>query len=188
MSKNVTKYLREFCAQVSQIVFLADLTVLRLFTTVWKKNITKIISPRDLFTNVTNRVFNWFDRFYVLLKLYEQKFQKNSYLREFCAQVSKTLFLADLTLLRLITTVWANLSRNSYLREFCAKVSQVVFKADLTVLRLFTTLWTKTSQNSYLHEFCAQLSKMVFLADLTVLRLFTTVWAKMSQNSYLHEF
>ena len=32
-----TSYLRELCAQVSQIVFLADLTVLRLNTTVWAK-------------------------------------------------------------------------------------------------------------------------------------------------------
>ena len=31
-SKN--SYLREFCEQVSQIVFFADLTVLQLFTTV----------------------------------------------------------------------------------------------------------------------------------------------------------
>ena len=35
MSQN--SYLREFCAQVSQIVFLADLTVVRLITTVWEK-------------------------------------------------------------------------------------------------------------------------------------------------------
>ena len=39
MSQN--SYLREFCAQVSQIVFLADLTVLRLITTVWAKNVHK---------------------------------------------------------------------------------------------------------------------------------------------------
>ena len=61
---------------------------------------------------------------------------QNSYLREFCAQVSQIVFLADLTVLRLITTVWAKMSQNSYLREFCAQVSQNVFLADLTVLRL----------------------------------------------------
>ena len=38
MSKNVTKsYLREIFAQISQIVFLADLTFLQLNTTVWVK-------------------------------------------------------------------------------------------------------------------------------------------------------
>ena len=30
-------YLCEFCEQVSEIVFLTDLTVLRLITTVWLK-------------------------------------------------------------------------------------------------------------------------------------------------------
>ena len=35
MSQN--PYLHEFCAQVSQIVFLADLTVLQLFTFVFTK-------------------------------------------------------------------------------------------------------------------------------------------------------
>ena len=64
---------------------------------------------------------------------------QNSYLREFCAQVSQIVFLADFTVLRLITTVWAKLSQNSYLHEFCAKVSQIVFLADLTVLQFITT-------------------------------------------------
>ena len=39
MSEN--SYLREFCAQVSQIVFLADLTVLRIVSTVWAKKCHK---------------------------------------------------------------------------------------------------------------------------------------------------
>ena len=57
---------------------------------------------------------------------------QNSYLRQFCAQVSKIVFLADLTVFRLIRTVWAKISQNSYLREFCAQVSNIVFLADLT--------------------------------------------------------
>ena len=57
-----------------------------------------------------------------------------SYLREFCAQVSQIVFLADLTVLRLFTTVWAKMSQNSYLHEFCAHVTQIVFLADMTVL------------------------------------------------------
>ena len=67
----------------------------------------------------------------------------NSYLREFCAQVSQIVFLPDLTVLRFITTVWAKMAENSYLREFIAQVSQIVFLADLTVLHLITTVWTK---------------------------------------------
>ena len=58
---------------------------------------------------------------------------QNSYLREFCAQVSQFVFLADLTVLRLFTIEWAKMSQNSYLHEFCAQVSQMVFLADLTV-------------------------------------------------------
>ena len=61
--ENVISYLHELCAQISQIVFLADLTVLRLITTVWAKNLKKLISPRVLCTTITNRVFSWFDRF-----------------------------------------------------------------------------------------------------------------------------
>ena len=56
-------YLREFVAQVSQIVFLADLTVSQLITTVRTKNFTKLISPRVLCTSVTNHVLSCFDRF-----------------------------------------------------------------------------------------------------------------------------
>ena len=63
---------------------------------------------------------------------------QNSYLRKFCAQVSQIVFFANLTVLRLITYVWAKMSQNSYLREFCAQVSQIVFLADLTVLWLVT--------------------------------------------------
>ena len=70
------------------------------------------------------------------------------------------MFLADLSVFRLITIVWAKLSQNSYLRELCAQVSQIVFLADLTVLRLIATLWAKISKNSYNHEFCAQVSQI----------------------------
>ena len=63
---------------------------------------------------------------------------QNSHFREFCTQVSQIVFHADLTVLRLITYVWAKMSQNSYLREFCAQVSQIVFLADLTVLWLVT--------------------------------------------------
>ena len=63
---------------------------------------------------------------------------KNSYLRKFSAQVSQIVFLADLTVLRFITTVWAKMSKNSYSRELSVQVSQIVFLADWTVWRLIT--------------------------------------------------
>ena len=65
---------------------------------------------------------------------------QKSYLREFCAQVSQIVFLVDLTVLRLITTVWGKLSQNLYLPEFIEQVSQIVFLAYFTVLGLFTTI------------------------------------------------
>ena len=58
---------------------------------------------------------------------------QNSYLREFCAQVSQIVFLADLTVLRLITTVWVKKLQNSFFREFCAQVSKIVYLAHLNV-------------------------------------------------------
>ena len=73
---------------------------------------------------------------------------QNSSLREFCAQVSQIVFIADLTILRLNTTVSAKMSPNSYLREFCAQVLKNVFLAEFTVLRLNTTVWAKMLQIS----------------------------------------
>ena len=61
---------------------------------------------------------------------------QNSYLHELCAHLSQIVFLADLTFLQLITTVWTKMSENWYLCEFCAQVSQIVFLADLTFFRL----------------------------------------------------
>ena len=65
---------------------------------------------------------------------------QKSYLLEFCAEVSQIVFLADLTVLRLIRTVRTKKSQNSELCEFCAQVSEFVFLPDLIVLRLITIL------------------------------------------------
>ena len=62
---------------------------------------------------------------------------ENSFLRQFSAQVSQSVFLAYLTLLRLITIVWPEMLENSYICDFSAQVSQIVFLVYLTVLRLF---------------------------------------------------
>ena len=88
------------------------------------------------------------------------------------------VFLADLTVLLLLTRLWTKISENSYPREFSAQVSQIVLLADLTFLRLITTVWAKMAKNSHVREFIAQVSQIVFLADLTVLHLITTVWTK----------
>ena len=63
---------------------------------------------------------------------------ENSYLRQISEQVSRIVFLADLTVLELITTVQAKMSEILILRELGALVSQIVFLADLNVLWLLT--------------------------------------------------
>ena len=68
---------------------------------------------------------------------------QNSCLGEFSAQASQMVFLVDLTILRLITTVWRKMSQNSLLRELCAEISQNVFLADLNVSRHSLTVWVK---------------------------------------------
>ena len=150
----------------------------------YEQKVTELLSPQVLCLSITNRILSWFDSFTAYYNCMKENSQ-NSYLGEFCAQVSQNVFLADLTVFRLNTTVWRKMSQNSYLCQFFAQVSQNVFLADFTVLRLNITVWAKRSQNSYLHELCAQISQIVFLADLTVLRPITTVWKKVSQNSYL---
>ena len=97
--------------------------------------------------------------FYSLLQLFEQKCHRShisassvhkyqKYLLKFCEQVSQIVSSADLTILRLITTVWAKMSQNSYLLEFCEQVSEFLFLALLTFLRLITTVSAKMSQDS----------------------------------------
>ena len=98
-----------------------------------------------------------------------------SYLREFSAQVSQILFLADLTVLRLVRTVWSKMSQILYLFEFSVQVWHIVFLAHLTVLRPLTTVWVETSKTSYVREFRAQVSQIVILAHLTVLQLFSSL-------------
>ena len=203
-------YLRQFSSQISQIVFLADLSVLWLITTVfvetvkspkntlfdtcaqnsWRyefsdifahtvvirsENVTKLIFFRFLCTKVKNRVLSWFDSFTAYYNYISKNVKKLITPRDVYTNISQIEFLCDLTILRLILTVWVKRSQNSYLLEFCAQMSQNVFLPDLTVLRLITTVWAKMLENSYLHEFCAQVSKSVFLGDLTVSRLITTV-------------
>ena len=49
---------------------------------------------------------------------------KNSHLHHLSAQVTQIVFFAYLTILRIITTVWPEMSENSYLRTFSAQVSK----------------------------------------------------------------
>ena len=104
-------YLREFCAQKSQIVFLADLTVLRIITTVWEKNFTKLISPLVLCTSLPNRVVSWFDRFTSYYNCMKENVTKLISARVLCTSVTNRV-QCWFDHLRLNTTVWAKMLPN----------------------------------------------------------------------------
>ena len=70
-------------------------------------------------------------------------------------QVSQIVISAHLTVLQLITTVWAITSEISNLQEFSAQERQIVLSAHLIVLRIITTVSAKFSKISYLREFKA---------------------------------
>ena len=119
MSQN--SYLHHFSAQVSQIVFFAYLTVLRLITTVWPE-MSENSSLHHLSAQVSQIVFF---AYLTILRLYYNCMTWN--VRKlispppFSAQVSQFVFLAYLTILRLITTVWPEMSQNSYLHHLVHK-------------------------------------------------------------------
>ena len=108
MSKNVTKFIspRVLCTSVTNHI-LSWFDRFTPYYNCMRKNIKKLMSPRVLFTNVTNRVCNWVDHFTVLLTTVWAKMSQNSYHHEFGAQLSQIVFLADLTVLQLVGTVWA---------------------------------------------------------------------------------
>ena len=103
--------------------------------------------------------------FHGLLHPVWAKVLENSYSRQFSAQVSQLVFLADLTVFRLLE-------------------HKIVFLADLTVSRLITAVWAEMSESSHLSEVSVKVWQIVLLADLTVLPSIITVWPKMSEDSY----
>ena len=103
-------YLCELSAQVSQIVYSAHLTVLRLFTTVWAKT-SKSTYLREFSAQVSQIVFSAYLTVLRLLTSIWCKTSKILFLIEFSAQVSEIMFSAQLTGLRPITTVRVETSR-----------------------------------------------------------------------------
>ena len=73
MSEN--SYLHYFSAQVSQIVFLGSLTVLRLITTVWPE-MSENSYLSHFSAQVSQLVFYLSWTFYGLLQHYDLKYQK----------------------------------------------------------------------------------------------------------------
>ena len=106
MSKNVTKFItpRVVCTNIPNRV-LCWFDFFTVYYNCLNKNVRKLISPRVLCASVTNRVLSWFDFFSVITTVWANM-SENSYLGEFFAQRSPIVFLADLTVLRTISTVW----------------------------------------------------------------------------------
>ena len=125
--------------------------------------------------------------FYGFLQLYDLNCQKTHISVPSVHKYHKSVFLAYLTILRLNTTVWLEISENSYIHHFSAQVSQIVFFVYLTVLRLITSVWPELSEISHLHHLSAQVSQSRCSSKpiWPVLRFITTVWLEMSENSYL---
>ena len=148
MNKIVTKliYHRGRCTNIRNRV-LSWFHRLKIYCNCMSKNVTKLyISASSVHKyHKSCSLLIW--PFYGYLQQYEIKMSQKWNICQFCAQVSQNVLLADLTVLQLITTVWAKMSQNSCLGEFCAQASQFVFLVDLTVLRLITTVWRKISQN-----------------------------------------
>ena len=85
---------------------------LKVYCNCMSKNVTKLyISASSLHKDHKScSLLIW--PFYGLLQQYEIKMSQNWNLCQFCAQVSQLVFLADLTVLQLITTVWGKMSQN----------------------------------------------------------------------------
>ena len=89
----VHSYLREFCEQVSQIVFFADLTVLQLITTVWGK-MSQILYLPEFIEQVSQIVFLAYFTVLGLFKpLYKEKCHKTHIYASSVNKYHKSCFL-----------------------------------------------------------------------------------------------
>ena len=152
-------------------------------------NVRKLISPPFQCTSITNRVLSLFDRFTALLQLYDLKCQKTHISTISVHKYHKSCFFAYLTILRLITTVWPEMSENSYLHHFSA---QVITNRVLRLFDRFTAYyncmtWIVRKLISPPFQ-CTSITNRVLSKFDCFLTAFTTVWPEMSENSYLHHF
>ena len=166
-------YLREFSAQVSQLVFWAPLTVLRLITTVWAK-ISRISYLSDVCAkSITNRVITSFDRYTAYFNHMSYNFKKLISPQDQCRSITNRV-LAHLTVF------WLNTLNELELRKSHISVRSVhkYHKADLNVLRIIANVWARTSKIFYFADFSSQVSQILFSTRLTILPLIKTVWGK----------
>ena len=113
MNKIVTKliYHRVLCTNIRNRV-LSWFDRLKIYCNCMRKNVTKLYISASSVHKYHKSCSLMIWPFYGLLQQYEIKMSQNWNLCQFCAQVSQLVFLADLTVLQLITTVWAKMSQN----------------------------------------------------------------------------
>ena len=153
MTWNVRKLisLRSQCTSITNR-FLSLIDRFTAYYSCMSRNLKKLVSPRFQCTSITNQFSYLIWLFYGLLQLYDLKCQKTHISAISVHKYHKSFFVAYLTVLRLITTLWRELSENSYLRDFSAQVSQIVFLAYLTFLRLDLTENCMISVESQISE------------------------------------
>ena len=84
----------------------------KVYCNCMRKNVTKLYNSASSVHKDHKSCSLLIWPFYGLLQQYEIKMSQNWNLCQVCAQVSQLVFLADLTVLQLITTVWAKMSQN----------------------------------------------------------------------------
>ena len=133
---------RDLSAQVSQIPFLNLFDRFTAYYNCMTENVRKLISPPFQCTSITNRVLSLINLFAAYYNCMTWNLRKLLFFAISVHKYHKSLFLPYLTVSRLITTVWPEMSENSILRDFSAQVSQIVFLANLRILRLFYNCMT----------------------------------------------
>ena len=126
---------------------------------------TKLISPRSSLHKYHKLVFRAdLTVLRLITNFMSRKCYRDSYLREFCAQVSQIVVSKLIwPFYRLIRNLSSKFTQNSYLREFCAQVSKIEFLAELTVLRLVTTVWARiTAKLISPRDLCTSIKKSMF--------------------------
>ena len=108
----------------------------------------------------------------------------NSYLNIFSAQVWKIVFLAYLTVLRLITIVRPETSKTHI---FAISVQSITnrFFSLFDRFKAYYNYMTWNVRKLLTPRFQCTSITTRFLTFLTGLRLITTVWPEMAENSYL---
>ena len=166
----------------------AQLTVLRLVTTIWAINFQNVISSGVECTGITNPFpcsFDGFAAYYncmsLIFKLLISPWLSADIYHKSCSELNWPFY-------GLLQHYEQKLQKSHIYLSSVHKYHKSCSLPIGPFFRLVRTVWVKTFKISYLQESSAQVSQIVFPAHLTVLRVITTVWIKTSKMSYLRDF